>query len=147
MFSVVRDDYYNLWKNNIRLKSPSGPSIQTFGFYRKPSQESQEEEKKEVNAEKCHMSERVNLIWSEVKFDAIYSESCVCLISVLPCHIGYLSLSAPPPPSTPPRALLCSSSPPSHSVNVRRHLSVFCKKSLQERKNHRLVFIFGRPFI
>jgi len=49
-----------------------------------------------VNVEnKCHMSERVNLIWSEPKFDAIDSESCVCSISVLPCHIGYLSLSGP----------------------------------------------------
>lgn len=39
------------------------------------------------------MSEWVNLIWSEVKFDAIYSESCVCSIYVLSCHIGYLSFS------------------------------------------------------
>lgn len=41
------------------------------------------------------MSEWVNLIWSEVKFDAIYSESCVCSIYVLSCHIGYLSFSTP----------------------------------------------------
>lgn len=77
--------------------SHQSPSVQILGFHKTPSQQEKKGVgKKEVNAEnKCHMSERVNLIWSEVKFDAIYSESCVCSISVLPCHIGYLRLSVP----------------------------------------------------
>lgn len=36
---------------------------------------------------KCHMSGGVSFIWSAVKFDAIHSESAVCLIHVSPCHI------------------------------------------------------------
>lgn len=37
------------------------------------------------------MSEWVNLIWSEVKFDAIYSESCVCLLDICPFMSHWLS--------------------------------------------------------
>lgn len=94
LYEAVLSLYFLAWEKSI-VFTPESVSTNTR-LSQNPSQEKKGGGEKEVNAEnKCHMSERVNLIWSEVKFDAIYSESCVCSISVLPCHIGYLRLSVP----------------------------------------------------
>lgn len=124
-FTSFFGGFFTLWETSViqsknlpdsSIHPSLHPSVHSFvttnvwlhTANKNPHRKDKRKKKKEVNVEnKCHMSEQVNLIWSEVKFDAIYSESCVCSISVPPCHIGYFGLSVkttpiPPPPPPPP---------------------------------------------